>query len=115
MDLKLNWYRKDGHVVIEVMGEVDVYTAPRLRELFIDLVNSGEYKFIVNMEMLEFFDSAGLNVLMGGLKRARAHDGSLYVVCTSERILRIFRATGLSKVYPIFDTVEEALTVSPDD
>ena len=114
MDLKLNWYRKDGHVVIEVMGEVDMYTEPRLRELFIDLVNSGEYKLIVSLEKVEFFDSGGLGVLTGGLKRVRAHDGSLSLVCTAERILRIFRATGLSKVYPIFDTVEEALTAGGD-
>jgi len=43
---------------------------------------------------VEFLDSAGLGVLVGGLKRVRAHDGSLDLVCTQERILKIFRITG---------------------
>lgn len=106
----MNWYRKDGHAVIEIMGEVDVYTAPRLRELFIYLVDHGEYKLILDLEMLEFLDSTGLNVLTGGLKRARAHDGFLHIVCSQERILRIFRVTKLFKVFSIFDTVDEALS-----
>ena len=53
------------------------------------------------MENVEFLDSTGLGVLVGGLKRVRAHDGSLRLVCTQERILKIFRITGLTKVFPI--------------
>jgi anti-sigma B factor antagonist len=49
-------------------------------------------------------------VLVGGLKRVRAHDGSLDLVCTQERILKIFRITGLTKVFGIHDTVDEAIT-----
>jgi len=43
------------------------------------------------MEKVEFLDSTGLGVLVGGLKRVRAYDGSLDLVCTQERILKIFR------------------------
>jgi hypothetical protein len=38
VDLKLGHYDKDGIEVIDVQGEIDMYTAPRLRELLIDLV-----------------------------------------------------------------------------
>ncbi|MGH3898460.1 MAG: STAS domain-containing protein [Pseudonocardiaceae bacterium] len=50
------------------------------------------------MEKVDFLDSAGLGVLVAGLKRVRAHDGSLRLLCTQERILKIFRITGLTKV-----------------
>ena len=90
-------------------GEIDVYTAPRLRELLIELVNIGHYQLVVNMEKVEFLDSTGLGVLVGGLKRVRAHDGSLDLVCTQERILKIFRITGLTKVFGIHDSVDEAI------
>ena len=86
-----------------------VYTAPRLRELLIDLVNKNNYNLVVNMERVEFLDSTGLGVLVGGLKRVRAYDGSLDLVCTQERILKIFRITGLTKVFGIHDTVDEAI------
>ena len=83
--------------------------APRLRELLIDLVNKNNYQLVVNMEKVVFLDSTGLGVLVGGLKRVRAHDGSLDLVCTQERILKIFRITGLTKVFGIHATVDEAI------
>jgi len=98
-----------GRTVVEVSGEIDVYTAPRLRETLISLVDQGHYHLIVDMEGVEFLDSTGLGVLVGGLKRVRAHDGVIDLVCTQGRILRIFRITGLSKVFSIFDSVDEAL------
>jgi anti-sigma B factor antagonist len=109
VDLKLDHHSKDGIEVVDVEGEIDVYTAPRLRELLIELVNLGHYQLVVNMEKVEFLDSTGLGVLVGGLKRVRAHDGSLDLVCTQERILKIFRITGLTKVFGIHDSVDEAI------
>ena len=109
VDLKLDHHTKDGIEIVDVEGEIDVYTAPRLRELLIELVNTGFYQLVVNMEKVEFLDSTGLGVLVGGLKRVRAHDGSLDLVCTQERILKIFRITGLTKVFGIHDTVDEAI------
>jgi anti-sigma B factor antagonist len=110
VDLKLDHHTMDGIEIVDVEGEIDVYTAPRLRELLIELVNTGFYQLVVNMEKVEFLDSTGLGVLVGGLKRVRAHDGSLDLVCTQERILKIFRITGLTKVFGIHDTVGEAIT-----
>jgi anti-sigma B factor antagonist len=110
MDLMLNEYSAaQGRTVVEVSGEIDVYTAPRLRETLISLVDAGNYHLIVDMEGVEFLDSTGLGVLVGGLKRVRAHDGIIDLVCTQGRILRIFRITGLSKVFAIYDSVDDAL------
>jgi anti-sigma B factor antagonist len=61
------------------------------------------------MEGVEFLDSTGLGVLVGGLKRVRAHDGWIDLVCTQGRILRIFRITGLNKVFSIHDSVADAV------
>ena len=109
MNLKLGHYTKDGIEVVDAGGEIDIYTAPRLRELLIDLVSTNNYQLVVNMDKVEFVDSTGLGVLVGGLKRVRAHDGSLDLVCTRERILKIFRITGLTKVFGIHQTVDQAI------
>ena len=58
---------------------------------------------------MEFLDSTGLGVLVGGLKKVRAHDGSLRLVCNQDRLLKIFRITGLAKVFMIHETADEAL------
>jgi len=47
--------------------------------------------------------------MAGGLNWVRAHDGSLDLVCTQERILKIFRITGLTKVFGIHETVDQAI------
>ena len=109
MDLKLGHYSKDGIEVIDVGGEIDIYTAPRLRELLIDLVSKGNYQLVVNLDKVGFPDSTGLGVLVGGLKRVRAHDGWLDLVCTQARIMKIFRITGLTEVFGIYETVDQAI------
>ena len=109
MELTLDVYSEDpGFTVIAVSGEIDVYTAPKLREKLIALVEAGSYHLIVDMDGVEFLDSTGLGVLVGGLKRVRAHDGWIDLVCTQSRIQRIFRITGLNKVFRIYDSVAEA-------
>jgi anti-sigma B factor antagonist len=109
MELVLNVYSDTpGSTVIAVSGEIDVYTAPKLREKLINLVEEGSHHLIIDMEAVEFLDSTGLGVLVGGLKRVRPHDGWIDLVCTQGRILRIFRITGLSRVFSIYDSVAEA-------
>jgi anti-sigma B factor antagonist len=115
MELSLNVYSDTpGSTVVAVGGEIDVYSAPKLRERLITLVDSGSYNLIVDMEAVEFLDSTGLGVLVGGLKRVRAHDGWIDLVCTQGRILRIFRITGLSKVFSIYDSVADAVAAHAD-
>jgi anti-sigma B factor antagonist len=109
VDLKLSHYNKGDVEVIDVEGEIDVYTAPQLRELLIELVNKKHYRLVVNMEQIEFLDSTGLGVLVGGLKRVRMHEGSLDLVCTQPRILKILRITGLTKIFGIYETIDEAI------
>jgi len=109
VDLKLGHHAKDGIKVIDVQGEIDMYTAPRLRELLIDLVSQGSYQLVVNLDKVGFLDSTGLGVLVGGLKRVRAHDGSLDLVCTQQRVLKIFKITGLTQIFGIYETVDQAI------
>ncbi len=96
------------HMVLAVKGEVDVYTAPRLREKLVELVSQGHHQVIVDLEGVDFLDSTGLGVLVGGLKRLRSHEGDLSLVCTQSRILKVFEITGLTKVFSIYDSVDAA-------
>lgn len=93
--------------VISLTGEVDVYSAPKLREAIKDLVEEGNYHIVVDLEKVAFLDSTGLGVLVGGLKRVKPHQGELGIICNQEKILRIFRITGLTKVFPIHRSRDE--------
>jgi anti-sigma B factor antagonist len=112
VDLTLTTRDVDGKTIVAVGGEIDVYTAPKLRDKITELVAAGVYDIVIDMEGVEFLDSTGLGVLVGGLKKVRAHDGSLQLICHQDRLLRIFPITGLAKVFVIHQSADAALAGS---
>jgi anti-sigma B factor antagonist len=111
MDLRLELSERAGWSVLQVGGEVDVATAPRLREQLIKLVNDQRFRVVVDLGGVDFIDSTGLGVLIGALKRLRSHDGRLDLVIDDPRVLKVFDITGLDQIFTIHPTVE--LAVSP--
>jgi anti-sigma B factor antagonist len=99
--------RAGGAPVIKVKGEVDVATSPALRERLQDVHGPGIQ--IVDLHEVTFLDSTGLGVLVGALKRCRETGGSLRLVIGEPRILRIFEITGLTDVFSIFPSVDDAV------
>jgi anti-sigma B factor antagonist len=100
---------QEGVAVIALSGEVDVYTSPRLKQEMVDLLNKGTVRLVVDLSNVEYLDSTGLGVLIGGLKRAREREGDLRLICDNLRILRIFEITGLTKIFDIYRTEGDAL------
>jgi len=109
VDLTLATHEVGETTVVAVGGEIDVYTAPKLRDKITELVGAGVYDIVIDLEAVEFLDSTGLGVIVGGLKKVRAHDGSLRLVCTQDRLLKIFRITGLAKVFDIHQSADAAV------
>ena len=95
--------------VIELGGEVDLYTAPEFKERMVQVIEDGKKHVVVDLSKATFIDSTTLGVLVGGVKRLRPTGGSLALVCTDENITKIFEITGLDRVFPIHSSREEAL------
>ena len=113
MNLDLETSKKGDVAIISLRGEIDVYTAPRLRQALIDLVEGGSKDIVVDMDKVDFLDSTGLGVLVGGLKRVKSNDGEMKLVVTQDRIMKIFDITGLAKVFPMFGSLDEAVGQQP--
>jgi anti-sigma B factor antagonist len=110
----VNFQIKDEEVnaethVIELGGEVDLYTAPEFKERLVQLIEDGKKQLVVDLSDATFIDSTTLGVLVGGVKRLRPEGGSLALVCSNENITKIFEITGLDRVFPIHATRDEAL------
>jgi len=107
VDIKIDLREVEKLPVIEVTGEVDVYTAPKLKSRILSLIDNQQYSMIIDLNGVDFMDSSGLGVLVGGLKRVGPHEGSIALVLNRPNILKIFKITGLDKVFKIYGSVEE--------
>lgn len=98
----------EGVDVVNVSGEIDMMTAPSLKNALYDLLDSGVADIILDLNELGFMDSSGLGVLIGTLRRIMMEgSGSLRLVCDRDNILKLFYITGLDKVFEIYDCIEE--------
>jgi anti-sigma B factor antagonist len=99
-----------GYPVVAVSGEVDVYSAPALKESLAELLQSGANTVVVDLSDVAFLDSTGLGALVEARAATTEAGGSLPLVCSHERILKLFTITGLDGVFSIHPTVDEAVT-----
>ncbi len=99
----------DGLPVVAAAGELDLTTAPRLRELLVGLATDGERHAVVDLSGLEFIDSIGLGVIVATVKRFRSLGGDLHVAVTTDRIRAPFELTGLTAAFPLHSSVEAAV------
>ena len=101
--------RVDGVSVVTVTGEIDVATAPGLRECLVKQEADGVSAIVVDLSGVSFIDSTALGVLVGAYRRQVEAGGTLKLVVTEPRILKVLEITALTSVFPVFATVDEAV------
>ena len=79
----------------------------QFREALTDLAD--ESYVLVDLSDVPFMDSAGLGALIGGIRRAREHDGDVAVACNRPALIRLLHTTGFDSIVPVRETVEEAV------
>lgn len=112
MDLTITRADHGDRTVMHLGGEIDVYTAPLVREKLDEQIHSGNTDLVVDLSKVTFLDSTGLGVLVGRLKLARTRGGHLRLVGADDRVLKVFSITGLDKVFDIHQTLDSALAAS---
>lgn len=110
MDLSITQADHGNRTVVHLAGEIDVYTAPRLREKLDEQIHAGRTHLVVDLTDVSFLDSTGLGVLVGRLKLTRTLGGSMRIVGTDERVLKVFSITGLDKVFELHPDLDSALS-----
>jgi|SRR5581483_2293654 len=110
MDLDLTVREQDGWSILSVAGEIDIATAPSLREKLHALLADGHTNIVVDLDEVTFLDSTALGVLVGVLKRARTEGGEVRLVCNQPRVRKVFEITRLDTAFDVSSTVDEAVT-----
>jgi anti-sigma B factor antagonist len=98
-----------GFPVVSVTGEIDVYSAPQLKDALTDLLSADRSAVVVDLTEVGFLDSTGLGALVAARTSATDADIRLPIVSDRDRILKLFRITGLDGVFEIYPTVDAAV------
>jgi anti-sigma B factor antagonist len=100
-----------GYTVVEVGGEIDLASAPQLRDCLHQTIDAGSRQLVVDLRQVSFIDSEGLGVLVGARRRLLryGHDGGIQLVCAHGLVLRVLRVTGLDGVFPLHAGLADAL------
>jgi anti-sigma B factor antagonist len=107
MKVNIEKHQDDKEIFVSVSGEIDAYTAPKLREELLPLTEGKNNVITVNLKDVSYLDSTGLGVFVGMFKQLKKNDGELKLVELSDRLKRLFHITGLSHVMSISDNAED--------
>jgi anti-sigma B factor antagonist len=99
----------EGIPVLRLSGELDLGSVPEVRKAIRAFIEEGQVRFLINLTELDFIDSSGLGVLVGGLARVRERQGEIKLVCANRRILRVFEMTRLTQLFDIYDAEDAAV------
>jgi anti-sigma B factor antagonist len=95
--------------IVRVFGEIDAATAPDLRERLQDLQLGRHPQVVVDLLGVTFLDSTALGILVGASKHLQREGGELHLVIVEPKVRRVFEITGLTSVFPIHTSLDDAL------
>ncbi len=98
-----------GVFTVAVSGEVDLHTAPALKQALGDSIDEGGRHVLVDLSRTTFIDSTTLGVLMGAVKRLRPAGGELAIACNDPNVRKIFAITLLDRIFDIFETPDQGI------
>ena len=108
-DIEIEVRNRDGSTVVAARGEVDVATAPALRDGLEEALEQDIGAVVVDLTGVTFIDSTGLGVLIGARRRCMEAGRELRVVVPEPRILKVFEITGLTELFAIHESLDPAL------
>ncbi|HEX2016913.1 MAG TPA: STAS domain-containing protein [Solirubrobacteraceae bacterium] len=107
-DFELTHETVPGGQLVAVRGEIDLFSAPELKQRLTALIDGGAQAIVVDLSETTFLDSTALGVLIGAVKRLRTKDGRMVIVNVDSSIAKIFEITGLDQIFDIQPTRQEA-------
>jgi anti-sigma B factor antagonist len=108
--IKLLAQTGNGITIAELTGDLDIASAPALREPFLSLLRPGPSRLVIDLSQVSFADASGLAVLVSTARRARLLGGFLHLAAASAPVIHVLNITGLHRTFAIFPTVQDAAT-----
>lgn len=106
MNLSIDVNETDILLEVTVNGEIDAYTAPKLRDTIFPLSEKNGVNMVINLSGVSYMDSTGLGVFVGVFKNVKANGGQFKINGLSGRLERLFEITGLADIIDVNSQIE---------
>ena len=107
MQLDIHTVALNDRTVVRLEGELDASTAPRLVACFDDLLARGVTDIVVDLGRVSFIDSTGLGVLVNAYNAGLERDGTVELVASDPRVVRVLAMTSLDQLFTVHQSLEE--------
>ncbi|MCD5413892.1 MAG: STAS domain-containing protein [Clostridiales bacterium] len=101
LSIKKEYLEKERLWNVELIGEIDIYTAKQFKEMFVEIYEIKKENIRIDAKGLDYIDSTGLGVMIGALKRSREENKNITIVNAKENVNKLLEITGLSKIFKI--------------
>jgi anti-sigma B factor antagonist len=97
-----------GHCTLAPSGELDLATAPQLRQDLVDVSAGSATLVVLDLANVAFLDSVGLSVIIGGYKRLHRRGAALYIANPQPVVRKVLGLTRVDALIPTYDSVADA-------
>ncbi|MBB6454193.1 anti-sigma B factor antagonist [Salirhabdus euzebyi] len=109
MNLTIDVSKNEDVHEVKLSGEIDVYTAPKLKDTLLPLTQERGSTVHVYLDKIHYMDSTGLGVFISALKSTKEYDSKILLINLQERVFRLFDITGLKEVFQIESSIRGGL------
>ncbi len=99
---------EDTFTVVEIRGEVDLYSSPDLRKVLLQLTSASTPVLIIDLGNVKYMDSSGVATLVEALQQVGKYDGKLKLAQLRDAVKDVFELSRLDKVFDIYSSLESA-------
>lgn len=99
LDIKKTYIEKENVWCVELIGEIDIYTAKKFKEMFEELYEKRRENILIEAKDLDYIDSTGLGVMIGALKKLRKENKKITIINVKSNIKRVLEITGIDKIF----------------
>jgi anti-sigma B factor antagonist len=103
--LTVDVHQDDPFTVITVHGEIDIETAPELRQVVTQVTDAGADRLVFDLSDVTFVDSIGLGVFVLARKKMLLRRGTIDIVASTRRVVAIFTIAGLDELFKLLPTL----------
>lgn len=98
MNLAIGIEENSNHYIVKLSGELDVYTAPELKDKLLPLTEGNGNEIQIDLQHTTYMDSTGLGVFISAYKSSKEHQSHMELIHVKDRVLRLFKVTGLDEI-----------------